>query len=426
MRARVERTAKRYETSFGRKPDALPSELATWLERERALEGWNSARLLDAEDRPLASAGVGHEDPASNDVIRVPVATGTFEVAPGITGNRTRLGALFRLFGLYMGLIGLLVLLLASFALTRWIVRPLDALARASERVATGARRLDAPGRGAKELMDLSQSLVRMTEVLRREEEAQRRRVDEVEQATLQLREAQDSLVRSERLASVGRLAAGLAHEVGNPLAALMGMQDLLLETDLSPEEHHDFLRRMRKETERIHSILRDLLDFARPRAEGPDGAPPAGDVSAAIMDTVALVSPQPALSDVDLSLDVYPELPAVALTEEQLVQVLLNLILNAADACANEPGAQVTVRAFPKDASVFIEVEDNGPGIPASIQDRLFEPFVTTKEVGKGTGRGLAVCRGLVVAAGGELYLDTTKSSGARFVMKLPVVAAP
>jgi signal transduction histidine kinase len=128
-------------------------------------------------------------------------------------------------------------------------------------------------------------------------------------------------------------------------------------------------------------------------------------------------------MQDVDLQLDVYPDLPLVRLSREQLVQVVLNLVLNAADACG--PGGRVSVRAKPHDRGVQMEIEDSGPGVLPEVRERLFEPFVTTKEVGKGTGLGLAVCRGLVESAGGTITLDTSYTAGARFVIELPPAAA-
>jgi signal transduction histidine kinase len=228
--------------------------------------------------------------------------------------------------------------------------------------------------------------------------------------------------VRSERLASVGRLAAGLAHEIGNPIAALMGLEDLLLEGGLSSEEQRDFLLRMKKETERIHRILKDLLAFARPgdAVERDDDA--AGSVEAAVHDTVALLLPHQALKDVDMALDLHPELPNVALSRERLFQVVLNLVLNAADAVG--AGGHVRIAAERSELGVRLSVADDGPGIDPKVVGRLFEPFVTTKEVGKGTGLGLAVCRGLVESVGGSIAIDTSVTRGARFVVELPRTA--
>lgn len=349
----------------------------------------------------------------------VPDAHGAVVAVLRTDAEAAHSASLVPLLGLYMALIALALLLSSYFALTRFIVRPLDALSRAAQRVAGGARQLDVPTEGGRELLELGSSVQTMTKRLLREEEALRKKVDEVERATEQLKEAQEGLVRSERLASVGRLAAGLAHEVGNPIAALIGMQDLLLQGGMTEAEQRDFLQRMRKETERINSILRDLLQFARPAAASVEP----GDVEVAIHDTVTLVLPQKAMHDVDIEVDVFPELPRVPMSREQLVQVLLNLLLNAADACSS--GGHVSVRAAPSERGVRLSVEDDGPGVPDNIRSRLFEPFATTKDVGKGTGLGLAVCRGLVESVGGSIILDASARQGARFVVDLPRASA-
>lgn len=354
--------------------------------------------------------------------VTVPSRVGPVVAVLRVDDQSARAAPLVRLVGLYTALVALALLVIAYFALTRLIVRPIDELARAAERVAGGARRLAVPKTSVRELSDLGSSLGVMTERLLQEEDKLRRKIDEVERATERLKEAQDRLVRSERLASVGRLAAGLAHEIGNPISALMGLEDLVLAGGLTPEEEHDFLTRMRKETERIHRILRDLLQFARPAAlplAGEAEQEP-GDVETAARDTAALVSPQRSLQEVALTIDVSPGLPPVTLGHEPLMQVILNLVMNAADAVGK--GGKVRVAASRSGERVRLLVEDDGPGVDPRVQAQLFEPFVTTKDVGKGTGLGLAVCRGLVEAAGGTITLDTEFARGARFVIELPI----
>jgi signal transduction histidine kinase len=349
----------------------------------------------------------------------VPHEAGTVVALVTTDDDATRVAPLLRLLALYTAIVAVSLLGLAYYALTRLIVKPLDELARSAERVANGARKLVVPQTSVKELGELGGSLRTMTERLLSEEEALRRKVDEVEKATASLKEAQDRLVRSERLASVGRLAAGLAHEIGNPIAALIGLQDLLLEGGLDEAEQRDFLKRMRKESERIHGILRDLLAFARPGAVGATDEGAQGEVSSVVDDVAALVAPQKALKEVELELDVHPDLPLVPMSREHLIQVLLNLVLNAADAVGS--GGRVRVAAEPSERGVRLSVEDDGPGVDPAILARLFEPFATTKDVGKGTGLGLAVCRGLVEASGGSIVLDVAHRPGARFVVDLP-----
>jgi signal transduction histidine kinase len=388
------------------------------------LSALHEARLDDAVPRLLRTAQ--HRVLA----FEVPGATGRTLLAIDAERSSGRAAALIRTFGLYAFLLALSLLTFAYFALTRLIIRPLEALSEAAQNVTLGSRQLKLPASSVRELNELGASLKRMTDRLLAEEESLRKKIDEVERATLDLERAQNQVVRSERLASVGRLAAGLAHEIGNPIAALMGLADLLLEGELDAHEQKDFIKRMRGEAERIHRTIGELLQFARPAQQGAKGTAPSGEVETAIHDTAGLVVHQASMRDLELCIDVYPGLPRVTLATEQLIQVLLNLILNAADALQGQAGGQVSVVARPTDAGVRIDVEDNGTGVPRGVADQIFEPFFTTKEVGKGTGLGLSVCQGLIAAAGGSLILDATHAGGARFVVQLPasgsIAAAP
>jgi signal transduction histidine kinase len=429
-----------------------PGELRSLLAAEVAVGGVEAIGVFDPSGTPLARLGdpeivqalakvgttskplvfevTGSQGPAL--AVREQTALGSVVTVLRIDREATRTGPLVSLIALYMGLIALALLLLAYLALTRFIVKPLDRIARAAERVAGGARQFDAPSAGARELAELARSVKQMTERLLAEEQALRVKVEEVEKATRELEQTQRHLVRSERLASVGRLAAGLAHEVGNPISAIMGMQDLILQGDLSASEQHDFLTRMRRETERISAILRNLLQFSHPGSPVSQAMPTeAGDVRVAIEDTVALLAPQQSLTNIELEVDLPSELPQVLLGREHLSQVMLNLLLNAADACAEHPPSVaggkhfIRVRASTHDGNVEVQVEDTGPGVNPEVVDSLFEPFITTKEVGHGTGLGLAVCRGLLDAVGGSILLDTRYTQGARFVVTLPVARA-
>ncbi len=340
-----------------------------------------------------------------------------------------RSAPLIRLVGGYMLVFAFAIAFTGYLTLTRLIVRPVEALGLAADKFAAGGRRIDVPRSGARELVELSSSVAQMTSRLVEEEAKLRKKVGELERAQLSLQQAQSQLVRSERLASVGRLSAGLAHEIGNPITAIMGLLELLLAGDLTPDEQRDFLGRMSRETERIHFVLRDLLAFSRPDEATPDsdGAEIA-DVVQVASEALALARPQRTFKSLTLSLDA-PEGPlCAAIAPRRLSQVLVNLVLNAGDAQDGRADGRVTVRARAHGGRVVIEVEDNGPGVSAGVRERIFEPFVTTKEVGKGTGLGLAVCRGIVEASGGTIELDSGYAGGARFVVTLgaPVAAPP
>jgi two-component system, NtrC family, sensor kinase len=421
-------------------PHLGTERLIAALERDCSEQGLAAAQIVDASGGPIAefgrpailavlqkhSASFASEPrqlrtPEGRILALTAGSKGGVRLAVFADASSGRANTLSGLFALYAFLIAVSLLIVAYFALTRLIVRPLGALSEAAQGVTLGSRHLAVPETRVRELSLLADSLKRMTDRLLLEEQSLRHKIAEVERATEELERAQTQVIRSERLASVGRLAAGLAHEIGNPLAALMGLTDVLLEAELEPHEQRDFVRRMRAETERIHRTLGDLLAFARPAREVKTAQPAAGDVETAVHDTAALVMHQSSLRDVELRIDVYPGLPKVTLATQQLMQVLLNLILNAADALQGKARAALTVTGRATPRGVQLSVEDNGAGVPAAVADQIFEPFFTTKEVGKGTGLGLSVCQGLLAAAGGSLSLDASFKNGARFIVELP-----
>lgn len=348
--------------------------------------------------------------------VTMPAGDGLVVVRVRADEDATRSGNLVRLIALYMTVFALALLFVAYLVLTRTIVRPIEQLARAADKVATGARALEVPHAGAREIADLGSSVRAMASRLIADEDKLRSKVNELTTTTKRLTETREQLEGSERMASVGKLAAGVAHEIGNPIAAIMGMHDLLDDGELPTEDRADFLRRMRKETERIHVVVRDLLDYARPEAGPPSGRPYAAPVAEVVADALALVKPQKEWRAIETTVDIADDV-FVALSPQRLTQIMLNLLLNAG---AVEP-RNVAVRARREDVKIRIEVEDDGPGVPKDLRDRIFDPFVTTKDVGAGTGLGLSVCRGIVEAAKGKIYVDASYEKGARFVVELP-----
>jgi C4-dicarboxylate-specific signal transduction histidine kinase len=406
-------------------------------------ESVHALSLLRADQRPLAilgevdllrgisrQSGFGGQPEVRQ--LSTPKGPAILVYEPGTAGGVaavvrvdsevTQAESLAKLMGLYMGVGGVALLAAAYLALTRWIVRPILTLERGAERVASGNLRLKPIQQAPRELANLSRQLSHMTERLAEEEESLRAKIEELESLTQELQDAQSSLVRSERLATVGRLAAGLAHEVGNPISALMGLQDLMLDGGLSESERKDFLGRMKKETARVDRVLSDLLAYARPGGDRriASGGDSSGSVESAVLDVVSLLSPQGDMRDMAFEHEIDSDLPAVLLNQEELTQILLNLVMNAADAC--EKNGRVVIRAQKNEGGVLLTVEDNGPGVADEVSDSLFEPFVSTKDVGKGTGLGLAVTRGLVESAGGGMQVAPSELGGAKFSAQLPL----
>lgn len=335
--------------------------------------------------------------------------------------------ALMRLVAAYTTFVALLLLLVAYFALTRLVVRPVERLSRTAVRIAEGSRNFSIEPLRTRELDNLRTSLKSMTELLFSNEAALLKKVDELERATRELETAHRTLVRSERLASVGKLAAGMAHEIGNPVAAMLGLLELLASEDLPAEDRLDYVRRLQKEGDRVHLILRRLLDFSRPQAEASTrGATEQarGSAAHAARSVVELLKPQKQSQGVEVSLHIAEGLPDVCVVESDIEQVLLNLMLNALDEVPH-PGGRVSVQLSHSEEWVVLSVEDNGAGVPESLRDRIFDPFVTTKETGKGTGLGLAVCRGIVESAGGSIAVRDAQGGGSCFEVRWPALVA-
>jgi two-component system, NtrC family, sensor kinase len=298
----------------------------------------------------------------------------------------------------------LLVLGLGLFVLTQLVVRPLGQLRRATAAMAAGESEPPIAEDGPKEIAALAVAFNQMTSSLSVQRE---------------------QIIRSEKLASVGQLAAGVAHEIGNPLAAILGYADILRadaagKGELPAAERLDALDRVKAETQRIHRIIRELLEFSRPSREEPVATDPLRVVQSA----QALLAPQSRFRDVRVTIVGASESwPQVLVAPSRLAQVVVNLMMNAADAMAGKGAIVVECRA--EAHKVILTFADEGPGVATENRRKIFDPFFTTKAVGHGTGLGLSVSRSIVESFGGALELaPTVQGQGARFVLSLP--AAP
>jgi C4-dicarboxylate-specific signal transduction histidine kinase len=244
-------------------------------------------------------------------------------------------------------------------------------------------------------------------------------KVSDLERANAALVEARESLRRAEQLATLGRLAAGIAHEVGNPLGAITAYVDLArarLDASGGSPEARDFLARIGAEAARIDAIVRDLLDFARPAPPQLGPVEPAAAIDAA----VRLARVQARFREVEVAVDAAPGV-RVRADDRRLSQVFLNLLLNAADAMGGKGRVRIAVRPGPRPGTVELELADTGPGIAPEHLPMLFEPFFTTKAPGQGAGLGLAVCHGIVASFGGTIAAENAPGGGAAFRIELP-----
>jgi two-component system NtrC family sensor kinase len=228
----------------------------------------------------------------------------------------------------------------------------------------------------------------------------------------------QAKLAHSEKMATIGRLVSGVAHEVNNPLAAILGFTDLLLENPQIPENAREDLQIILQETQRTKDIVQDLLSFARQRPVQRELV----QVNSVLRQTIKLRSYDFASHGVEVVEEFDEKLSPALGDSQQLQQVFLNILNNAYDA-VQEAGQRghINIRTSLRGESIEVAVTDNGTGI--TDPERIFDPFYTTKQAGKGTGLGLSICYGIVRAHGGEILCwNNSEQPGSTFVVRIPV----
>ena len=368
---------------------------------------------------------------------------------------------------LFLG--GLLVIYLLVFffiggkILNRLVATPIEDMVADVKRIASGdlAHRLR-PGE-VTEFSAMARSVNEMAARLIRDQTLLAENVRSLEESNLKLIQARAEVIRAARLATVGTLAAGIAHEVGNPLAAIVGYADLARSRAVRAGQDVELIEAVRVEAGRIDRIVRGLLDFARP---GSGGTVPL-DVSEVLHRVRDLLTRQGRLEGVRTDWTLAHEPPLAQADLHRLEQVLVNLLLNALDALVEtvDPWIGVSVRweQGPSDGRplrreddppginyahrrratdsrsvnpgdgvgtaavvVVIEVSDNGPGLPTDDLERVFDPFFTTKEPGKGTGLGLAISARLIEGMGGRIEGRNRPEGGACFTLRLPGASVP
>ena len=240
-----------------------------------------------------------------------------------------------------------------------------------------------------------------------------------------QLSRAQERLIQSDRMASLGQLAASVAHEINNPISGILNlsmlMQRLLKEDGVPAERLADFrkyLAAITEETTRVGRIVSDLLSFSR--RSTPHRA--RAHLNRIVEHTVSLISHKLQLSNVTLQLNLGSELPEILCDSSQIQQVIINLVMNAAEATAHGGRVVLRTRYEPAKESLILEVEDYGAGIAEEHRARIFDPFFTTKSTGKGVGLGLAVVYGIVDAHGGRIAVTSQLGQGTTFTVRLPL----
>jgi two-component system NtrC family sensor kinase len=248
-----------------------------------------------------------------------------------------------------------------------------------------------------------------------------------VEQRTQELKAAHQKLLQSDRMASLGQLSASVAHEINNPISGVLNLSMLLqrvmtddgIPRDRVPE-FRKYLGQVIQETSRVGRIVSDLLAFSRRSKSQRSDA----DLNRIVRTTLSLAEHKLRLSNVETEIDLADGLPVVFCDASQIQQVVLNLVLNAAESTHGKPGGRVKVETRPgaEPGTVALSVSDNGEGIAEENLGKIFDPFFTTKPEGKGVGLGLAVLYGIVQSHGGDVAVKSEPAAGATFTVTLPI----
>lgn len=329
-----------------------------------------------------------------------------------------------RLFVFYLlGFWIIFTLSLCTF-LILFVKKPLNDLLKGINTVAAGDLDYEIPVDSHDEMGDMAASFNAMTHQLSRAKKELMQWGEtlekKVEEKTEAIQRAQDQLVHSEKLASLGRMAAGVAHELNSPLTGVVTFAHLMRDRFPEGSQDREDLDVIIEQTNRCTQIIRGLLGFARASSEEKNLT----DLNDVVQSSLNIVRNKADFLNVEERLELDPGLPPVMTNAAQIQQVFLNMIVNAGDAMEGKGTLTVTTRRIESDGEVFAEVEfrDSGSGITPKDMEKLFEPFFTTKPVGMGTGLGLAVSHGIVKDHGGHIRVSSKPGEGTSFFITFPV----
>lgn len=323
---------------------------------------------------------------------------------------------------MFSGVISVVVLsLLLGILFTRFVDRPINRLLAATKKAALGDLDQTVRIKSYDELGELSDSFNHMILELKRSRDAiegwTQALEQRVEKRTHELQQVQNQLIQAGKMAALGELAAGVAHEINNPLTGVLTFSSLILK---KMDENHPWRRDLEnivQQTTRCRNIVKALLDFARQRKPDKRGA----DIHVLIDRTLNLVENQARFQNIKMVKEFMTDLPMISVDGDQMQQVFMNIIINAADAMS-ENGGTLKIKTDVHDGMVEISFADTGCGIRKDHLSKIFTPFFTTKETGKGTGLGLAISYGIVQSHGGDIEVESETGKGSTFRIKLPV----
>jgi signal transduction histidine kinase len=311
---------------------------------------------------------------------------------------------------LFVGLVLIITVgIFINTRLARSIVTPILDLERVTKKIARGDFSETIRVKGHDEIAALAASFNQMEQRLDHA-------MTSLDEIIKKLQEKQSQLVEAEKLASLGKLAAGIAHEINNPLTSVLTFSNLMLEQCPPGDPRHDKLKLMARETDRARNIIRQLLNFGRESVIKPVKI----NINQPVTEITESLVAQEAFKDIELSMTLADDLPEVYADPAQLGQVVLNILLNAIHAIT--PPGRIDVATRRAGRSVEIVFADTGKGIPQEHLHKIFDPFFSTKDATRGAGLGLAVSYGIIKKHGGEITVDSAVGKGTTFTVRLPV----
>ena len=321
--------------------------------------------------------------------------------------------------------IGFIIIVAISYFFTRSITRPLGEMVKATQSITRGDLDHKVKVASADEVGQLAASFNTMVASLKKMrlelEEWANTLEQKVKERTDELVEMQKKVVQAQRLASVGKLAAGIAHEINNPLGGILVFGSLVLEDMKEDDPNRENLQEVIKQTMRCRDIVKGILQFSR-QEKGKTDYVKVNDV---INATLSLIEKQALFHNIEVVRELDPDLPSILGDDSQLQQVFMNIILNAVQAMDEVGTLAIHTSHQQKHDMVVIEISDTGCGIPEELIDKIFDPFFTTKEVGKGTGLGLAIAYGIVAKHSGRMSVHSKVNEGTTFTIKIPASEA-
>ncbi len=410
--------------------DATSMQSSPMIGRPRFFEDRDGRRMLGStaviNNEPTCSDSDCHAHPPEQTVLGVlDIVSPLGTIEESIRSNT------YKIVFLSLGFI-LLAAILVGLLVKRVIYQPLTDLGDGAARLAAGDLEQKIPVRSDDELGQLAQSFNSMTDALRKSraelEEWGHTLEHKVEEASRELHVAQAEAARGEKLASVGLLAAGIAHELNNPLTGVLTFSHLVRKQLPEGSPEAEDLDLVIQETKRCATIIRRLLDFAREKTPEKKFS----DLNRLINETVQLIGQSAQVADITIETDLDPDLPTAWIDEDLIRQVIMNMLVNAEHAIGTNGTISVRTRLRTDRAGADpnsgptpmaeIVISDTGCGIPEDDLQKIFDPFFTTKGVGKGTGLGLSVSHGTIEAHGGLIEVESKVGEGTTFSVYLPL----